>query len=449
MKRVNWTANGVAALAVALLFFPVAQAQERDLTAAVQDALLTNPDVAEARNQWLARREEVAQAEGAYLPSVDLNAGIGYEYTDSPSTRSSGRGSAELDRRELGLNIRQMLFDGWGTRSEVDRQMARTDSAAARLLSVGSSTSIKAVQAYVDLQRYRDLRGLSEDNLEVHKRIEDQIRLRSEAGVGRRADYDQVRSRVALSEINLVAADVNLRDAETTYQRVVGTLPVGLQAPAVIPAGAVPGSLQQALDIARANNPVLRTAAADIDAARAQHEAAKQFDYPRFDLELGGNLNDNIDGTEGDQDDLSAMLRMRYNLFRGGSDAARKRATGHNINEARDIRDRSMRQLEESIRLAWAAFEATGAQLPFLEQRIEAALATRAAYAQQFNIGQRTLLDLLNSENEVLEARQSAVETRADHLLAQYRLLEAMGVLIDQLGVGEALAAETSETANP
>ena len=243
----------------------------------------------------------------------------------------------------------------------------------------------------------------------------------------------------------MVAADVNLRDAETTYQRVVGRLPVGLQAPAVIPDGAVPGSLQQALDIARANNPVLRTAAADIDAARAQHEAAKQFDYPRFDLELGGNLNDNIDGTEGDQDDLSAMLRMRYNLFRGGSDAARKRATGHNINEARDIRDRSMRQLEESIRLAWAAFEATGAQLPLLEQRIKAALATRAAYAKQFNIGQRTLLDLLNSENEVLEARQTAVETRADPVLAQYRMLEAMGVLIDRLCVSEALAAEIAD----
>jgi adhesin transport system outer membrane protein len=133
---------------------------------------------------------------------------------------------------------------------------------------------------------------------------------------------------------------------------------------------------------------------------------------------------------------------MRYNLFRGGTDAARKRATAHNINEAKDIRDRSVRQLEESIRLAWAAFQATAAQVPLLERQVVAAKATRDAYAKQFNIGQRTLLDVLNSENEVLQGRESLVETRADHLLAQYRVLEAMGMLVDNFGAASQLAME-------
>ena len=133
--------------------------------------------------------------------------------------------------------------------------------------------------------------------------------------------------------------------------------------------------------------------------------------------------------------------------YRGGSDAARKRATAYNLNEARDVRDRSARQLEETVRLAWAAYQATGAQLPLLERQVAAALATRDAYEKHFNIGQRTLLDLLNSENEVFQARQSVVEARADHLLAQYRLLEAMGPRVDQLGVGEALAYSDAATA--
>ena len=232
MKRVNWTAIGVAALAVALLCFPVAQAQERDLTAAVQDALLTNPDVAEARNQWLARREEVRQAEGAYLPSVDLNAGIGYEYTDSPSTRSSGRGSAELDRRELGLNIRQMLFDGWGTRSEVERQTARTDSAAARLLSVGASTAMKACRP----MSICNATAICADCLKTTSKSTSGSKTRSGCAA-RPVSADgpiMIRSSRAsrCAEIDLVAADVNLLDAETTYQRVVGTLPAtAMQAP--------------------------------------------------------------------------------------------------------------------------------------------------------------------------------------------------------------------------
>ena len=413
-----------------------------DLAGVVRDTLSTNPDVAEARNRWLARREEVRAAEGGFLPSLDLNAGIGYEYTDSPSTRVRDDGSNELTRTELGLAARQMLFDGWGTRSEVSRQQARADSAAAQLLSVGESTAMKAAKAYVDLQRYKDLRQISKENLDIHYRIQDQIRLRSEAGVGRRADYEQVRSRVALAEVNLVAADVNLLDAHTTFQRVVGKPPKAAYAPAEIPSGTFPESLQQAMNIAQTNNPVLHTAAADIEAARAQHDAAKQYDYPRFDLELNGNMNDDIDGTEGEVDDMSAMLRMRFNLYRGGTDGARKRATAHNINEAKDIRDRSVRQLDETIRLAWAAYEATAAQVPLFERQVVAATATRDAYAKQFNIGQRTLLDVLNSENEVLQGRESLVETRAEHLLAQYRVLEAMGALVDSFDAGAELALE-------
>jgi len=429
-------------LVVAAVFcgLPLAASAE-SLGDVVRDALNDNPDVAEARNQWLARREEVRAAEGGFLPNVDLNAGIGYEYTDSPSTRAAGKDSEELTRRELGLTVRQMLFDGWGTRSEVERQQARTESAAARLLAVGESTALTATQAYVNLGRFQSLLTISEESLEVHRRIEDQIRLRSEAGVGRRADYDQVLSRVALAEVNLLAAQVNLRDARTTFKRVVGRAPgeQPIEIDGLDPEG-VPGSLDEALAIAQSSNPVLQVAAADIEAAKAQAEAARQFDYPRFDLEIGGNLDDNLDGTEGRVDDLEAMLRMRYNLYRGGSDAARKRAAALNVNEARDVRDRSVLQLEETLQLAWAAYQATGAQLPLLEQQVTAALATRDAYAKQFNIGQRTLLDVLNAENEVTQARQSVVATRADNLLARYRLLEAMGILVDELGVGEVLA---------
>jgi len=434
----HWLA---AVLSLGLSCTTFAASDTRSLADVVREALLTNPDVAEARNQWLARREEVKQAEGGLLPTLDLNAGIGYEYTDSPSTRAIG-GDNELERRELGLSLRQMLFDGWGTQNEVNRQIARTNSAAARLLSVGESVAMRAAEAYVDLQRNQELTAIADESLETHKRIENQIRLRSEAGVGRRADYNQVQSRVALATVNMIAAETNLLDARAAYQRVVGTLPGTKYAPFSVDKGTLPESVHRALEIARANNPVLQIAAADIDAAQAQHEAAKQFHYPRVDLEIGGNRNNDITGSQGHVEDLSAMLRMRYNLFRGGSDDARERVTAHNINEARDIRDRSDRQLEESIRLAWAAFAATSTQLPLLEQQVVAARATREAYTRQFKIGQRSLLDLLNSENEVLQARQAVVNSRADRLLAQYRILEAMGTLVDHFGAASVVASK-------
>jgi adhesin transport system outer membrane protein len=419
-----------------------ALAAPASLVDVVSAALATNPDIAEARNAWLARREQVDQAEAGYRPEVDLNAGIGYEYTDSPGTRAAGNHGNDLTRKELGLSVRQMLFDGWGTDNEVARQQARTESAAARLLAVGESTTMDVIRAYLDLQRSESLRTIADESLQIHLRIEDQIRLRSEAGVGSRADYDQVESRVALAEVNKLAAEVNVRDARTTFQRVVGALPAESYAPVTLAAGALPPTLDAALTAARGDNPLLTVANADIAAAQAQHEAARQFDYPRFDLEIGGNLQDDVDGIEGHNNDLSAMIRMRYNLYRGGADSARKRETAYNINEAKDVRDRTLRQLEESLRLAWAAQDATAKQLPLLRRQVEAARATRDAYAKQFNIGQRTLLDLLNAENEVQQARQSVVETETDNLLARFRILEATGALIDELGVGEALASE-------
>jgi adhesin transport system outer membrane protein len=442
----NWgfprTAGLLTSLLLGLASSAGATPGDKSLADVVTSALTSHPDIAEARHAWLARREEVRQAEGGFLPEVDLNAGIGYEYTDSPGTRATSNDGVDLTRQELGLNVRQMLFDGWGTANEVERQQARTDSAAARLLAVGESTAMHTVEAYLDLQRFRELNTIADESLQIHRRIEDQIRLRSEAGIGSRADYDQVESRVALAEVNLVAAEVNLRDAVTTFMRVVGSPPAGPYPPVTLPDEALPNTLDQALQLARAENPLLTVAAGDIAAAQAQHEAAKQFDYPRFDLEIGGNLDDDLDGIEGYNNDLSAMIRMRYNLYRGGADSARKRETAYNINEAKDVRDRTLRQLEESLRLAWAAQQATARQLPLLERQVEAARATRDAYAKQFNIGQRTLLDLLNAENEVQQARQSVVETRTDNLLARFRILEAMGALIDHFGAGEALADE-------
>jgi adhesin transport system outer membrane protein len=197
------------------------------------------------------------------------------------------------------------------------------------------------------------------------------------------------------------------------------------------------------LVLARAQNPLVDVADADVLAAMAQHQAARQFNYPRFDLEVGGNLNHNIDGSSGANNDLSAMVRMRFNLYRGGADEARIRETAFNVNEATEVRNRSLRQLEETLRLAWAAFEATSAQVPLLQQQAAAAEATRDAYAQQFNIGQRTLLDLLNSENEVLQSRQSVVDAEVDRLLAYFRALEAMGKLVDHFRQPGGIAAGT------
>lgn len=425
--------RGVVALGFGLV--AASSASALSLGDAVRQTLSTNPDVLFSINERLSRGQEVQQARAGYYPSIDLTAGVGRERSDNPSTQAAGLDHETLTRQEIALNLRQMLYDGRATKSEVERQKARVNAAAYTVYGTSEDTALQAAGSFLEVLRRQEQRRYAQENLAAHERIFDQIELRSQAGVGRKADLDQVKGRRALAQTNLVAAENNLNDARTNYLRVVGEAPEGLER-SEVPQNALPSSLQAALDLAIANHPTLQSAQADVAAAIAQHRAARHTFYPRFDLEIGRTWNEDLDGQEGDDEELSAMLRMRYNLFNGGADVARKDQTAHLVEASKDVRSRTHRQVVETMRLSWNAYQATQMQLKHLKQHVESSERTREAYAKQFNIGQRTLLDLLDTENELFDARRAFVDGDHDHLFAQYRILAAMGKLLETLGVG-------------
>ena len=417
------------------------------LTEAVQHALDTHPEVLAETSQYLSRKQELEQARSGYLPRVDIGAGIGYERSDNFSTRSQGYNDRELTRKEAEVVVDQMLFDGFAVRSEVARQDARVKAQQYTLESSGERIALQAIDAYLKVLLNRELVALSTDNLTVHDRILDQVSLRTRAGVGRSSDLEQVTGRRAAAVSSLLADQVNLQDAESGFISVVGDLPRELAAADDAVPG-LPGSLDEAVGKSLENHPTLKSAEADVEAAMAQHQAARNGFYPKFNLEVGGSWNDDLDGVEGRDQDLTAMIRMRYNLYSGGRDQARHRQTAELINQSKDVRNRTRRQVVESMRLSWSAYQVTRDQLGYLRRQISSTENTRDAYAEQFRLGQRTLLDLLNTENEVFQARRSYQETRYDHLFAQYRVLVAMGSLISTLGVSPPAGDTDREAVN-
>jgi adhesin transport system outer membrane protein len=184
-----------------------------------------------------------------------------------------------------------------------------------------------------------------------------------------------------------------------------------------------------------ANHPILRSARADIEATHAQTRAAESLLQPRVDLELGTSWNDNLDGVNYKNNDAYAMLRLRYNLYHGGADKARVSETRIQTMEATEVMNRTQREVEESTRLSWNALETSLDRLPKLKAHAESTELTRDAYGKQFNIGQRTLLDLLDSENELYTARANYVDGQFIEMFARYRLLADEGRLIETLGV--------------
>jgi len=405
----------------------VGSALAQTLQDAIRTTIKTNPDIRAAAYNRLARDEEVRQARADYFPQVDISGGIGTDDVNEPFDDT-------LSPQELRISLRQNIFAGLATRNETKRQRSRVKSEAYVVRSTSENQALKTSKAYLDVLRYQALLDLAKENLLIHQQIGDQITLRSQSGVGRRSDMDQVNSRIRLAQANVVVAEQNLMDARTNYEAVVGTMPTDLVRPE-LPVEQLPDSLDEARATALASHPTLQSARADLDARKAQDAVARSPFMPTLDLEVDQVWEDEYNYSYSRQEDLRALVRLRYNLFNGWRDQARKAETAHLIQEARQIRNHTHRQVQESIRLSWMAYRAASSRLPYLEQRVQFATATASSYHQQWNIGKRTLLDVLDAEAERIDARVQYIDTDFNLLYAGYRVLNGMGRLIPALNV--------------
>ncbi|MDP5291617.1 TolC family outer membrane protein [Oceanimonas sp. CHS3-5] len=422
--------SAIAVLVGAAMVLP---AHGQTLEEAVTQTLMTHPKVKEAFHLYQSRQYDHDEAFAGYLPTLDANAGIGYEYTDSPGVRDGDpRADKTLTRKEAGLSLRQMLFDGFKTPSNVHRTQAEADAQRYALLSDAENIALQVAEVYLDVLRQDEIVELSRRNLATHEQIQSDIQRRTNSGVGSTADLNQINGRVARAYSNMTAAENNLRDAQSQFMSLVNSMPGDVRQPQP-DANYVPATLEDALVMAQDNHPTLMSASFDVEAAHQQHRDAKSGFYPTVNIELDSNWNDDIDGVRGHNNDFTAMVRMRYNLFNGGADLARSRSTSALEMQAKDIHMNAHRQVEEGMRLAWAAYESLGRQKDFLQRHVEASYDTVDAYKKQFSLGNRTLLDVLNTENELFEARRSYINAEYDQLLAEYRIMNASGRLLEAL----------------
>ncbi|MBC3375707.1 TolC family outer membrane protein [Pseudomonas sp. SWRI92] len=423
--------------------------QAQTLPQAMQQALDVHPEIQAGVNSRLAADYQLKAAKGGYLPRVDLAAGYGREGTDSVTTRSGSNNHWEtLNRSESSLRLSQMVFDGFATSSEVGRQQANVNARAYSLLDASERTGLTVAQVYLDVLTRREFVRLAEENLKSHERIFDQIKLRTSRGVGSGADLDQAEARMAQARNNLITEQTNLADAETNYLSAVGQLPDQLERPVDFLA-LLPANLTEARAQMLENSPVLRSAEADIAAAEQQYEAAKSSFYPRFDAELGRTADNDLDGQNGHNNEWQAMLRMRFNLYAGGSNKADLESKSYLSNQALDIRNNALRQLNEELGLAWNALNNANAQVPIAQQYVDRSANVRTAYQKQFSLGERTLLDLLDSENELFSASRRLAEIKNVQLFTQYRIKATMGQLLKSQGVVAPLASVVQNDVKP
>jgi adhesin transport system outer membrane protein len=187
--------------------------------------------------------------------------------------------------------------------------------------------------------------------------------------------------------------------------------------------------------VASVTNPTVLIADADVDVAKAELRGSRAGYYPNLDIELGASAGEDLDGVDGSDVSAQALLVLRYNLFRGGGDIAREREAFSRLEEAREGVRVAQRDAEEEARVAFNALTTARARVTALSQGVEAQRATRDIYAQQFDLGQRGLLDLLDAENELFNGRSNLVTADFTEIFAAYRVLAIVGTLLDTLSI--------------
>ena len=402
-----------------------------------QRAVLNSPEVTSKWHSYKAADEEVGVARGGYFPRVDLTAGSGRENLRQPS-------AADRDYTRSGymLSLNQMLFDGFATRNEVRRLDKAKLVRYYELLDASENVALEAGRAYLDVLRYRHLVDLAKDNYVQHKATHDQIQRRTQSGVGRRVDLEQAGSRLALAEINLVTESANLHDVTARFQRLVGAQPEpAIVAPTLV-STAFPGQAKLALDTLHKKNPALLAATENIEAAQYEINTRRAAYSPKLDFRARTDQTKNYLGDTGQRDYKVAELVVSWNLFNGGSDRAREKQTIEKKNLAFDLREKACRDTRQTLLIAYNDVLRLKEQSLHHARQVALLEKTRNAYRDQFNIGQRTLLDLLDTENELLSARRSAANADTDLSLAYLRTYAGMGTLLEYLGL-QRLDAET------
>ncbi len=417
----------LAVTAVALVCSHAFAQSPGTLRDAVEKAVLQNPEVKFRYQNLEAARSEQDVAKGGWRPRVDLEAAIGRESITTPTIASrSYTGST------TSIQLRQTLFDGYATSSEVRRLGHNRQVAYYELLNASDQIALETVRAYLDVQRYRDALALARDNFATHVDVHKRLSSRVSAGVGRRVDLEQASGRMALAESNWLTESSNLHDVSARFQRLTGDAPS--QNLAATPAlDKFLPARDRLLADSITNNPEFLGAVSTIRAYRADADVRRAANYPTLEIRARQSLERNQSGVSGNYRDSAIQLVLNYNLYRGGADTARINQYVSKLNAAYELRDKACRDIRQTTQIAYNDVGRLEQQIVFLAQHELSTSKAREAYRQQFDIGQRSLLDLLDTENELYQARRALSNAEFDLRLAKTRVLATSGTLLGAL----------------
>ena len=402
------------------------------LSDAASEVVRTHPSVIERLNNFNSVSQDIKIAEAGYYPSMSYLGSFGIENVKSSSTGFSKKTSEVMSNT---FSMSQNLFRGFETSFETAKQRKRVYSAAYSYVEVANDHIFKMAKNYVDVLRYKELLKIGRDNIDLHEATFLQIQQRQEAGTSALSEVERVAGRLALANSNYIVDNNNFQDALFGFEGFIGRFipPEAYEMPDL--EVVLPQSLEKALQIALSYNPSLGVAQYKLEAAHKSYEITKAPYYPSVDMEVLKTWNKNQAGVAGNAETASALVTLSYNFFNGGRDEAQRKKELSLIHQEDKSLSKLRREVIEGLQLSWSAYELVSRQQEFLLRHSHYTKRTLEAYREEFSLGRRSLVDLLDAEAELNTAHSKLINVEYDILYAKMRILDAMGLLSGALEI--------------
>lgn len=428
-----------AALSVIWLA-PIGDANAMTLREAISAAMTTNPEVMQALENREAVEFELRQAKSLFMPTVDLETSLGASRLDNPSRRRLGAESDELYPAEVGLSVNYTIFDGGRRQAELERQAARVDGASFRVRERSEIIALKVVQEYLEILLQGEVVKSTEENLRVLQGVAGDIGQIAEGGAVAATDGLQANERILAAKARLKEAREDYKEANIRFQKLVGQ-EIGKASFPSSSRNLVPASIDVAIANSLGQNPSLAAVSADVDAADATVRAMPSHLVPTVGLQGRAYVGDDIDGSEGNNHGWEAKVVARWKIFDGGLDAAKKQERIRRAGEQRFAKQQAQREVEESIRSAWNRRQMRSELASTLKQQASTNAQLVSGYREQFRVGQRSLLDVLDAQNTRYNVTILSKTAAYAAAFEDYRILAAMGTLSTSMGATPAAQA--------
>lgn len=424
--------------AVAVLVAPGSAAHAASLEEAVRDAVTTNPTMRARDAGVRASAMELLQLEGDYQPSFNLYGELGLSNFDDSDRLDPSDQKDTKTYRELGVVGEIVLFDGYRRANRIYQNAARLDGAIFRLLDASETMALNAVEAYIDVARHRELMQVASENIERHRKITEQVDDLVQSGRLPSSDGFEAQERLLAAKMSSLDVKQALANANARYLAVVGNDPSGrMEVPQI---KNLPVDKRDFVIRSVRSSFLLQQFERAIDERSFEVGVITADERPQVKLQAGGRYGRDVSGTSGSESDAFVGLRMDWQFYAGGRDA-RRRALQHRTQEATTERDAVRREVSELAERTWHAFDANIERVVLLDRRLAAARRTSEEYWEQFQGGQRSLLDVLDAERTYFEIRFERVSARSSYVFSQYRLLASLSQLATHFGLVHANVA--------